>query len=29
MIVDVHRHFMPKELYERYGSLGQTHLALQ
>jgi predicted TIM-barrel fold metal-dependent hydrolase len=21
MIVDVHRHFMPKELYERYGSL--------
>ena len=23
MIVDVHRHFMPKELFERYGALGK------
>jgi len=21
MIIDVHRHFMPRELYERYGAL--------
>ncbi len=23
MIVDVHRHYMPEELYERYGSLNK------
>ena len=23
MIVDIHRHFMPKELFERHGALGK------